>query len=307
MNTIRNLLLPPTQKTSFVPPQEVEILLAYILKKPKEFILAHPEYPIPKKLEEKIKALLYRRECGEPLAYITKTKEFFGINFLVTPDTLIPRPETEILVEKSLDHIITNINPISHSDKTSSEKNIVIDIGTGTGCLLISILAQLKNKNIFLPICWYGFDVSKRALAVAKQNAQKHISKNDITFVQSDLLEYALHHPVSTKSITLIANLPYVPSDYLSKKKTKLTQGLTFEPLLALDGGKDGFTLYRKLLSQIKTLKNTHKNVPVYCFFEIGSDQQSISRSSIKKEFPSVTPIFFKDLIQHTRVVFFSL
>lgn len=328
MNTIHTIFL-SAQKTSSIEPREVELLLMHAISKSREFVLAHPEYTLTANEERKIHSFLNRRKRGEPIAYILGTKEFFKRDFLVTPATLIPRPETEILLEEVLLHLTkgsslpryliagnykkSNIPPLSEKIVSPQEKKGVgiVDVGTGSGCLLISIKKELENFGSKTQNSKFiGLDISKKAIAIAKRNAKKHNVKNETVFFQSNLLEYCINHPSmmnNYSSLIILANLPYVPSDYLKRrKKTKFTEGLSFEPLLALDGGKDGFVLYRKLLTQIKKLKKIFPHTRMECFFEIGSDQRSISTHSIEKKFPNSQPLFLNDLSRHTRVVRFS-
>lgn len=301
MTTIYRLLT-NIQKTSPIEPRETELLLAHLLKKPREFILTHPEYTITESIKRKIENMIWRREDGEPLAYILGHKEFFGFDFLVTADTLVPRPETEILVEEVLRKELRN----------NLRNSLIIDIGTGSGCITISLALQLiihdgfqsKNSKFF------GLDVSHKALKVAKINAKNHHMENIITFLHSHLLEIFLLHPsliAEYKSVTIIANLPYVPTTYLAQKKNAFTQGLLFEPILALDGGKDGFDIYKKLIDQIQQLHNFHPTIPIHCFFEIGSDQEDISKKVIQNLFPHIQPRFINDLSGQVRVVSLSI
>ena len=306
---------------------ETEILLAHAIKKPREFVVAHPEYEITENGKWKMENFLRRRKDGEPLAYILGHKEFYGRDFLVTPDTLIPRPETEILVEEVLQHLaseceIATVPALPRRDapagrlykKPTHEKIpfLLVDIGTGSGCIITSIVKQLRNFQ--LPISnfqFFGIDISKHALCVAKKNAKKFGEEKNITFRKSDLLDCFLSPasplPPVACHLSLVANLPYVPSSYLAKEKNLLTRGLAFEPTQALDGGEDGFDLYRKLLTQIQSLKKKNPDASLHCFFEIGYDQGSLSQKEIHILFPDTHVCIIPDLSGHARVVSFSL
>lgn len=289
-------------KTFTLEPFESELLLTFILKKSREFILSHPEHPLTKAQINQLQKLINRRIKGEPIAYLTGTKEFFGKNFLVTPDTLIPRPETELLVEEALECLSKNKN----------KKTILIDVGTGSGCIVTSIATQLKKINLksLQNTRFYGLDISNQTLNIAIKNARHHNVLKDIVFLQSNLLEYFLYHAsliTNHASFIIIANLPYVPSCYLKQEKTKLTEGLFYEPSVALDGGKDGFDTYRLLLEQIRSLYKSHPHITIHCLFEIGSDQKLISKKAIINTFPHIKINFKKDLSGHVRISEFSL
>lgn len=368
MTTIHSFIT-HLQKTSSVEPREVELIMAHVINKSREFVIAHPGQEIMQNEKCKIKSHIKRREEGEPLAYILGHKEFFGYDFIVTPDTLIPRPETEILVEEILKFLKQRENPLCRSadispfaggdnneeehlkplcsprraghsptsrqisplagedylplpplprggDESASRRGFTLfDIGTGSGCIITSIVKQLKNFQF--PISnfqFFGVDLSEKALEVAKQNAKNHHAEKDITFLHSNLLEIFLSSPSLlpchlspvTCNQVIVANLPYVPTPYLKEKKTHLTKGLAFEPNLALDGGNDGFDAYRTLLAQIKQLHTAYP-ASVQCFFEIGSDQQEIAKKEIQKVFPNAEPIFTNDLSEQVRVVSFCL
>ena len=254
---------------------ESEILLSFVLKKPKEFLYTHPEYQIPKiKYKEFIK-LIKRRKKGEPIAYILGYKDFFGLRFKVTKDVLIPRPETEWIVEEV-------INEVSSSKYQVSK---ILDVGTGSGCIAISIaknLNKIKTKHKIT-----ASDISSKALKVAKANAKTH--KVKIDFLKSDLFS-----KVGDKKFDLIiANLPYVPlKDY-----KKFLEGLKFEPRLALTDGTNHFIIYKKFFEQVgKHLSETGK-----IFLETDPASKTYLSSYTKKYLPKHKIKFFKDLNKLTR------
>jgi release factor glutamine methyltransferase len=181
-----------------------------------------------------IKALLTRREAGEPVAYIIGEKDFFGRSFLVTPDVLIPRPESEWLVEQVLQFAAQKQTPIT-----------IIDVGTGSGCLAVSVAKELEQRDLAYSVT--GTDVSPAALAVAQKNAER-LNAQYISFQNNNLLE-----GLKTFDI-IIANLPYVPvSDY-----QKLYGNLRFEPELALTDNTDHFVLLERFLQQLPKHLNAH-------------------------------------------------
>lgn len=292
---------------------EAALLMAHVIERSHEFILAHPEHVLSQSQFDQFRNLCRERAKGKPLALIFGEKEFYGRMFLVNEHTLIPRPETELLVEKALRTILRN-NP-SHTNIS------VIDVGTGSGCIAISITKQLKNvKYQMLNVKCCAIDISKNALEVAKRNAKKHNVHKNISFIRSYLLEYFLSSsapctiPTSSYSLspthyslTIIANLPYVPSSYLQKKETNLTRGLAYEPKSALDGGEDGLDLYRKLLDQTRELSEKNPEMRITSLYEIDDAQKNPIQKEILSRFPNVNISFSRDLSGHWRVVSFSL
>lgn len=279
------------EKHSSTPQLDAEILLSYTIKKPREFILGHPEISLNKAQKNKFKEFIERRAKYEPIAYILGEKDFYGLNFKVNKNTLIPRPETELLVEKALDQILSS---------TSSTNKTIIDIGTGSGNIIISIVRSFENnsnlKNIDFK--FYGLDLSKKALLVAKHNAKKNNVADKIKFLKSNLLECFLKKNLAIKqfsNLIILANLPYLEENWKNSLKDKDTKGLKYEPDLALYSGEDGLDAYQKLSNQIKSLSS--KNILLFC--EIGPAQ----KPKMKKIFSFAKKIaFHKDLAGKWRV-----
>jgi len=276
---------------------DLELLIANSIKKPREFVLAHPEYKIPnenliRRLVEKIS----RRRRGEPLAYILGHKEFFGLDFKVNESVLVPRPETEILVELAIQKLQTkNLSAVRHDYKPKT----IIDVGTGSGNIIISLAKNLKDKNKFIAV-----DISTKALAVAKQNAKKHRVAKNIKFARSDLIDYFLRHPSLIKSNCIfVANLPYLDAGWKNLLKSSETRGLKFEPRLALYSGQDGLDEYRKFAGQLRLLrKKVKNNIIIFC--EIGHFQ----KKEMNKIFSFAKKTeFYKDLASKWRVCKISL
>jgi len=237
-------LLPSIAHDRVVP----EIILADILEKDRSFLYAHPNYNLPNDQTLQFIDKLKRRDNGEPLAYILSGKEFYGLKFFVDKRVLIPRPETEEIVDLVLDLA-----------KSRSDKLIICDVGTGSGCIAITLAKMLPQAKI------YATDVSKKALNVAKKNAKYHNVENvvlpnvtsetstfsrsnklpienKITFLKGDLL-----NPLSEKVDVIVANLPYIKTAKISQLDTKI---YGWEPIIALDGGENGKSLYNQLFSQ---------------------------------------------------------
>lgn len=296
-------------ETTLLPRREAERIIAHVLQKSREFIITHPEYEVTKREASHIKNALKRRKLGEPMAYILGTQDFYGREFIVTSDTLIPRPETEMLVEEVLHTVLQG----------NLQTLVLLDIGTGSGIIPISVILELRQRKYTREdIHIFGTDISKNALRVAQTNAKRHNAEKDIVFLESHLLSSFLppspsfsslsYYPLpATHYLCITANLPYVPTSYLQQKTNELTKGLAFEPTLALDGGSDGFDSYRKLLSQIAKLRTHRSEMPIHCFFEIGYDQELVATREIQQTFPNAKLCFTRDLAGHIRVVSFLI
>jgi release factor glutamine methyltransferase len=212
---------------SDTPALDASVLLAHILNKPRTWVMAHPELSLTAEQQEQLDDSLARLENGEPFPYILGHWEFFGLDFDVTPDVLIPRPETELLVEKAVAWL-----------QESPVRRTVADVGTGSGAIAVSIAVNVSASHIL------ATDISHTALKVARSNAEKNNVAGHIDFVQCDLLP-PHPDPLPTQSHfdLICANLPYIPTDTL--------RGLSIygrEPTLALDGGVNGLDLFLKLM-----------------------------------------------------------
>jgi release factor glutamine methyltransferase len=212
---------------SDTPYLDASVLLAHIIDKPRTWVLAHPEMILTDEQQVRVNESLLRLEIGEPFPYVLGHWEFFGMDFDVTPDVLIPRPETEMLVEKAIAWL-----------QESPVRRTVADIGTGSGAIAVSL-------GVNVPDAWIlATDVSSQALQVARGNAQKHRVDHRIEFVECDLLPPLPEMFTSEQHLDLICgNLPYIPSDTLHTLPI-----FGREPTLALDGGADGLALIRRLL-----------------------------------------------------------
>ena len=258
---------------------DAEVLLSNVLKKPKEFLYTYPEKELTNQQTEKFKKLISRRAKFEPIAYLTNQKEFYGLNFYVDKCVLIPRPETELLVEEVLSQI--------YKLQTKSYKITIADIGTGSGCIAITLAKHLPKATI------YAADISKTALTLAKKNAKKHQVK--IKFYQGDLIK-----PLKNKKIDLIvANLPYLDDNYKNLLKSSNKMSLKFEPKMALRGGKFGLDVYQRLFIQINQLKNKPKLI----IGEIPHCYLNQTKKLTKKYFLKKEIIIKKDLAGLNRIL----
>ena len=273
---------------------DAEILLSCALGKPKEFIYAHPEYQISKTQDAKYKKHLLRRLKGEPTAYILGHKEFYGLNFLVNNNVLIPRPETELLVEEVLKYI--------KNSKLKIKNSTLADIGTGSGCIPIAIAKNLYNVEC---IKYYGIDNSIKALVVARKNAKLHGVVKKIKFIKSDLLKNISHNTlyfIHNTCLVLTANLPYLPAKIYRQNY----QHLKYEPKNSLLAGQDGLKYYRQLFKQLQPMVNCQWSI-VSCFLEIDPSQTIALKKLIKKYLPAANITVKKDLAGLNRLAIVKL
>lgn len=246
------------------------VLIAHSLNKSKTWVLAHSEYKLKNNEINTLQGHLAQYLQGVPLPYILESWDFFNRSFKVTPDVLIPRPETELLVEKAIEF------------GQSLESLSIIDVGTGSGIIAISLAANLAHADVF------ALDISRAALAVAKENAACH-HQTRIKFIQSDLLT-----PFRGKFAIICANLPYIPS-----LKMETLQVTRWEPRLALDGGTSGLNLIEKLLEQAKT-----NLAPGGCvLLEIESSLGKASLDIASSIFPDANRQLIQDLAGFDRVL----
>ena len=212
---------------SETPALDASVLLAHITNQPRTWVLAHPELTLTPQQQEQLNHSLLRLENREPLPYVLGCWEFFGLEFDLTPEVLIPRPETELLVERALDWL-----------KKSPGRVSVADVGTGSGAIAVSLAVRLPDIRVL------ATDLSREALEVARGNALKLNVADQIKFVQCDLLPPREQGEYDKKLDLFCANLPYIPTNTLRHLPI-----FGREPSLALDGGKDGLDLVRQLLA----------------------------------------------------------
>jgi release factor glutamine methyltransferase len=275
---------------------DVELIIAHILKKDRIFVITHSETSISSTDYQKIIKLCNKRSQGYPLAYILKTKEFFGRNFEVTPETLIPRPETELMIEKVLSFIKQN----------KYQNSIICDIGTGSGIIAITLAKELQNLNFNGII--YASDISDKALQIAKQNALNHNVTNYCLFHNSNLLANPkLINNLTQKTtqpLIIVANLPYV--DINTKEHLLLqpeSSSLKFEPPQALWSKKNGCAHYEKLIRQTLSL-----NRPVASFYEIDPTQVHQLQTFLSQiTHQTISINIYKDLANKERIFYWSI
>lgn len=255
---------------------EGQVLLAHVTGRSRSWLLAHPETRLTPEQEQVLETATRQLQNGVPLPYIIGHWEFFGLDFNVSPDVLIPRPETELLIETALAWARTH-SPLGPCYR-------FIDIGTGSGIIPVTLAVHVPSAEIL------ATDISPAALSVARQNAEKHGVEGRIRFIEADLLPE--HIQRSTFDV-LTANLPYIPTDTLKELDV-----FGKEPTLALDGGPDGLNLIRQLLADI-----TEKQVTVgLILLEIENRQGRAVEALARQRFPAAGIQIKKDLAGHDRL-----
>ena len=252
-----------------------EILLSKVLNKTREEMLINLKQEVSPKNIDKFLKLINKRSYNEPIAYILEEKEFWSKNFLINNSALIPRPETELLVEKVV--------------KIFKKKDIfILDIGTGSGCIILSVLSELKKSR------GVGIDLSQKAIQIAKINAKKHKLLNRVNFYRSSLSDI-----YNKKFDLIVSNPPYI----MKKDLTNLQEDIKkFEPKLALDGGNDGLDVIKKVIYKSKSLLK----IKGVLALEIGSGQfKKVSNILQKNKF--IVRYLVKDYRQNIRCLLSTL
>lgn len=228
------------------PRLDAEVLLSHVLEKDRLYLYVHFDQPLEEKELTAFRAAVKKRAARLPVAYITGSKEFMGLDFQVTPAVLIPRPDTEILVETALKLLETVESPD------------ILDIGTGSGAICISMLVNLQLAK------GTTVDISPDALDVARSNADKHQVSGRLTFCLGDLFA-----PVARQKFhAILSNPPYIPEADIAQ----LTPEVRQEPNLALDGGADGLNFYRRIVEEGKNYLATGGFIAM----EVGIDQAQL-------------------------------
>ncbi|MDQ2713622.1 MAG: peptide chain release factor N(5)-glutamine methyltransferase [Chloroflexota bacterium] len=263
------LLNQPGQET---PRLDAQVLLSHVLGVERPMLYAYPERALSREQEERFRALIARRAQGEPIAYLTGHKEFYGLDLLVDRRVLIPRPETELLVESAL--------AVIRRMYDAGRLPMVADIGTGSGAIPVA-LAVHEPRLSFL----YACDIAPAALAVARLNCQRHHVASRVRLLQGDLLD-PLPEPVDV----LVANLPYVGLDEMTLLAPDVR---AFEPHLALFSGSDGLDLLRRLFVDAHRL-SLLKPGAIVCL-EIGYQQREPLVDLLHELWPQAQATFTQD------------
>ncbi|HLZ10886.1 MAG TPA: peptide chain release factor N(5)-glutamine methyltransferase [Chloroflexota bacterium] len=259
------------------PRLEARWLVGHILQKTPTWLTVHHDDGLDLEQMSRLQSLLLRRHQGEPLPYVLEEAEFYGRRFFVDNRVLVPRPETELLVEKAIEFAR------GMSLRSSSPLRIV-DVGTGSGVIAISVALEVPGAEVV------ATDVSERALDVAQINVEQHRVGRRVTLTRSNLLDH-IQFPIDL----LVANLPYVRTATI----LTLQPEVQCEPRLALDGGIDGFALYRRLFPRAGNLISPGGAA----FFEIGDEQGYLAISEARRFFPGRDVELIHDLAGRDRIV----
>lgn len=268
--------------SSTSPKLDAEVLLAYVLKCERHHLITLTENPLNLRHTSKYFYLILKRRFNWPLAYLTGYKEFYGRQFKLNRRVLVPRPETELLVEETIK--LVNQSP--------ADIKKIVDIGTGSGCLAITLALELPEVSIL------ATDISEKALTIAKSNAKNWQIKRPLIFLQGDILEPLLKNELLDRTTLLVANPPYLQA-------SELTPELKHEPEMALVSGRDGLAWHKKLLQQLKSI--TPDRLPAIVVLEINPLTVTNLLNLIKTQFVNSQIKLQPDLAGRHRLAIINL
>ncbi len=255
---------------SETPRLDAELLLGHAIGVGRTAVLAHPEAPVGTDATRRYRSNLKRRAAGEPVAYLRGMKEFYGLAFETDRRALIPRPETERLVELARNEVLRRLGAVARRD--SARPLRIVDVGTGSGAIAVALAVVLRGLRALDAVEILAVDISPDALGLAKKNAVGHGVADRIAFAEADLLpareaagEAGAGPGPGDRFDLVLANLPYVRYDAMAA----LPRATSFEPALALDGGIDGLEVIGRLLDRLPEALTTDG----VALLEIGADQ----------------------------------
>jgi release factor glutamine methyltransferase len=251
---------------------EARMLVEHVIGQSRAWVLAHPEVTLDDEMDQALERLVARRASGEPIAYIMRKREFYGLELYVDPRVLIPRPETEVVIDEIVQLV-----------RERPDSTHIVDIGTGSGAIALALAANLPSARIS------AVDYSREALEVAAHNAAKLGLEGRVDFIQGDVVSW-LRPPVDV----IVANLPYIPSESL---RLLMPEVRDFEPLLALDGGTGGVMLNLRLLEDLPRLLGPGGRA----FLECEPHQIEPLRMAAGRLMPDVEVDFLLDGNHHAR------
>jgi release factor glutamine methyltransferase len=277
------------QAGSESPRLDAELLLAHAIGTDRTVVIAHPEAIVSDGAAARYEEALVRRSAGEPVAYIRGFKEFHGLAFAADPRALIPRPETERLVQLAEAEVLHRLTAAPRPRGTPPIR--VADVGTGSGAIAVSLAVALRRRGAFGEVEILGTDESPEALDLARENAVGHAVADRVRFVEADLLPPV----VATPFDLVLANLPYIPTATIPT----LPVAASFEPRAALDGGPDGLRVIGRLIGRLPDALAEGGVALV----EIGSDQAEGIEALIRRDLPGWPSTIEYDLAGEPRVV----
>jgi release factor glutamine methyltransferase len=252
-----------------IPRLEAEVLLAHMLGTSRTTLLAHSERPLTTNQLTDYQALIRRRASDYPLPYLTGCVEFYGLEFEVTPEVLIPRPETETLVGLAL----------------ARQPMTIVDVGTGSGCIAVSLAVHLPGATI------HAIEISPAALAVAQRNVERHGVAERVRLMVGDVLS-----PRPGRADLIVSNPPYIPTGECASLQASVRN---HEPRLALDGGPDGLAVIRQLMAQAPAVLYPGGALLI----EIGADHGEAASGLARTDFPQAEVRVHPDLAGRDRVL----
>lgn len=261
---------------------EAQLILSYVLKVDKVYIYTYKDKLVKESEAYKYFELINKRKQGYPIQYIVGKQEFMGIDFYVREGVLVPRPDTEILVE----------NVLKWVDKYSNKNDIItiVDIGTGSGAIALSLAYYIKNAIV------YTVDISESALKVAEKNRNKLRLEDRVVLLKGDMFDPLEDLNLKGKVDIVVSNPPYIPTDDIPFLQKEVS---VYEPSTALDGGKDGLCFYRRIIPEAGRYLS-HAGLLA---FEIGYDQAKAVENLVFNEGSFDNIKIYRDLSGHDRVV----
>jgi release factor glutamine methyltransferase len=292
MSTVEGLLRTGVERLraagSETPRLDAELLLGHAIGADRTVVVAHPEASVGEGAAARYGDDLARRERGEPVAYIRGFKEFFGLAFATDGRALIPRPETERVVELAEREIVRRLTAAPRSVGAAPLR--IVDVGTGCGTIAVALGVTLRRRRMLADVEIIGTDDSVTALELARENAVGHVVGDRVRFLEADLLPPVIATPFDL----LLANLPYVRSEVVDR----LPVAASFEPRHALDGGPDGLSVIRRLLDRLPDALAPGG----VGLLEIGADQADEIGGAVAAQLPYWTITIETDLAGLPRV-----
>jgi len=254
------------------PRLDAELLVGHAIGIDRSGVIAHPDAPVGPGARATLEAAVVRREAGEPVAYIRGFREFHGLALACDARALIPRPETELLVDAAISEVVARLTGAPRVAGAPALR--IADVGTGSGAIALAILAALRGRRMADLVMVIATDASAEALDLARENAVGHGLADRVVFVEADLLPPVVEPPY----VVVCANLPYVASVALDG----LARELAFEPRSALDGGPDGLDAIRGLLDRLPDALAPDG----IALLEIGADQEAGIGAAVRDRLP---------------------